>query len=570
MSFEKRSSRKQVTALARTYRVPGGSSLQAIQEVLSGLDCPRSLAVSIILRDDPAQLKTLAFDQFAYPNGYAARDAYLATEIAGKSQFLKTGIDLKKVAMEKFWKSEDLCRQTNFRLRHLDSDPKFRGPNVWLLNAFTRKISSVLVGYSPDELFDEADWGPGVTTLLNGSDVSSVTKFQHEVGITRDLYSFIQPLMKAGYPTWADLLSSKGSFPKFEVGNKVTTVPKTAFTDRVIAVEPGINLWFQKGVGNMIRKRLKVHGIDLNSQERNQSLARSSSKDGKLATIDFSSASDTISEAVVSELFPSHWQVLLDRCRSHFGIINGAPVRWNKFSSMGNGFTFELESLIFFCAAVVVCEYLHLSTSDVSVYGDDVIIPVEAVDLFSSFCDFLGFTINQKKSFSSGPFRESCGSHYFDGLDLKPIYLKVDARNLLEIYRQLNAIRRLAHRRGHSLWCDSSMKNAWLSLFRSVPRNLRFFGPDGRGDGFIIGNFDEACPVSAQRRKRSLWCEGFYVQQFQPVALRRASEEVGLLLARLRNRSIQEYGNYYTLRGRTRLLLVKSLVPSWVELGPWV
>ncbi len=570
MSFEKRSKAKELITLARTHRVPAGSTLQAIQEVLTGLDTPRSLAVSIILRDDPAQLKTLAFDPSHYRNGAEVADAYLATEIASKAQFLNTGFDLKAIAMEKFWKSELLCKQTNSRLKRLHLDPSYRGPNVWMLSAFMRKIAAVLVGYSPDELFGEANWGPGVSTLLNGAEVSATNKFQHEVGITRDLYSLIQPVMKEAYPLWSEVLTENKEFPAFQVGNKVTTVPKTAFTDRVIAVEPGINLWFQKGVGNMIRERLKVHGIDLNSQERNQELSRRASKDGTLATIDFSSASDTISSSIVSEFFPAHWHTLMDRCRSHFGLIEGKPVRWEKFSSMGNGFTFELESLIFYAAATSVCEYLRLPTRDISVYGDDVLIPVGAVDLFSSFCTFLGFTINPKKSFSLGLFRESCGAHYYDGMDVKPVYLKVNARSTLELYRQLNAIRRLAWRRGNTQFCDSRLKNAWLSLYRLVPRTLRLFGSDGTGDGIIIGNFDEASPVLAKHRSRTLWWEGYFVRQLQPVAMLRQSEEVGLLLARLRNRSMQEYRNTYTLRGRTRLSLTWSLVQSWVELGPWL
>jgi len=192
----------------------------------------------------------------------------------------------------------------------------------------------------------------------------------------------------------------------------------------VIAIEPGINLWFQKALGSMIRRRLARFGIDLNDQSRNQSLAYLSSIDGSLATVDFSSASDSISLEVVRELLPPRWFQILDIVRSKVGRkSDGTIVRWNKFSSMGNGFTFELESLIFFAAASAVQEYLHLD-GEISVFGDDVILDVRGYPMFAEYSAFLGFRVNLQKSFSSGGFRESCGSHYFSGVDCKPVFLK--------------------------------------------------------------------------------------------------------------------------------------------------
>jgi len=562
MSSKRRS--KTLLNECRTYRVPEGTTLSAIREVLIGLDCPRSLAVWIIIRDDPSQLKTLGFDPLNYRNMVECRDAYSATKLVSKANFLKTGVDTGEAALQKFFLNEDLCRQTNARFRRLDFDPLFRGPNVQMYNTFVRKISSVLVGYSPWELFDEANWGPGVTTRIKGEIATATNKFQHEVGITRDLYDLVAPCLTAGYPIWGAHLVDVG-FPKFDVGNEITTVPKDAFIDRVIAVEPGLNLWFQKAMGSMIRRRLFCHGINLNLQDRNQQLARKGSKDSTLATVDFSSASDTISKELIRDAFPAHWFALLDAGRSHYGLIEGKPRLWEKFSSMGNGFTFELESLIFYAAACSVCEYLNLSTAEVSVYGDDVIIPSPAFDVFSSFSEFLGFSVGGDKSFSGlVPFRESCGSHYYDGVDIKPVYIKYAARTLLELYRQLNAIRRWSHRRLNNLGCDSSLKGAWLSLYRAVPRTLRLFGPYGMGDGFIMGNFDEACPVHARNG-----IEGYLFWQFQQIGKTRSSEEVGLLLDRLRNKSAQEYGNNYTLRGPTRVAFIRTLVGRWYDLGQW-
>jgi len=563
MSSKKHS--KKLLSKFLSTRVSESVTPSAIQAILQGLDCPRSLAVWIIIRDDPAALKTLTFNPNHYIDMVACRDAYTATKLVSKAKFLKTGLDLDEIALEKFHRMELLCKQTNSRFRHLLYDPSYRGRNVWLLNAFIRKIESVLVGYSPEELFGEANWGPGVSTLIKGENATSANKFQCETGITRDLHDFVSPLLEKAYPMWSNHLTTNG-FPNFQVGNKVDTVPKDAFTNRVIAVEPGFNLWFQKAIGSMIRKRLRVHGIELNYQDRNQQLARKGSLDSSLATVDFSSASDTISKELVRAVLPPHWLSLMEVCRSHCGFIEDKLVHWEKFSSMGNGFTFELESLIFYSAAFVCCEYLKLSTQEVSVYGDDVLLPSHAFDLFSEFSTFLGFQVNPDKSFdSSSPFRESCGSYYYSGVDIKPIFIKNIARNLFDLYKQLNRIRELSHRRLSNVGCDSILKPAWLLLLQAVPRDLRLYGPSGKGDGSILSNFDEATPVRARDG-----IEGYYFRQFAQIAVKQSSEEVGLFLARLRNRSTQEHGNSYALRGRTRVILIVTLVSLWYDLGPWI
>jgi len=316
----------------------------------------------------------------------------------------------------------------------------------------------------------------------------------------------------------------------------------------------------------MIRKRLYRYGVDLDTQERNQKLAELGSKTQHLATIDFSSASDSIAKETVRALLPERWFFLLDTCRSHSGRLPDATQhRWEKFSSMGNGFTFELESLIFFAAAKVVCEYLGLE-SEVAVFGDDVILPTAAAGLFSSFCDYLGFRINQKKSFLSpdGWFRESCGSYYYKGVDVKPIFLKEGLSSVESFYRLANKIRVLAHRRCYYSACDRDLRPMWQHLFEAVPEQLRFLVPISAGDVGFVCNFDEARPQKARN-----CIEGYFYVALCHIGITRFGEEPAMLHLRLRNRSDEEYGNNYTLRGRTRRCITKSLVPQWYNLGSW-
>ena len=88
---------------------------------------------------------------------------------------------------------------------------------------------------------------------------------------------------------------------------------------------------------------------------------------------------------------------------------------------MGNGFTFPLETLIFWALTASACEG---DVDSVSVYGDDIICPRERADDVIDTLTMCGFKINLEKSFVEGPFRESCGCDYYKGIDIRPFYKK--------------------------------------------------------------------------------------------------------------------------------------------------
>lgn len=556
------------------YRAPATLNEETVYRILSSIDTPRALSVWLLYSGKTPechdQLTRLDCKPSDYNDGLSFRDDYTATKLLSKAAYLTTSFDKKAVAMEKFSKFENECRLTNTRFQNLSLDPSFNGPNCWLLNATISKIAKVLGSFSGDEFFDSAGWGPGVTTLLKGSYVSAINKFHLENGITRDLHSLVGDLFHIAYPLWNQHLTHLygGEDDKrwdFQVGNSVVTVPKDSRADRVIAVEPGINLWFQKSIGSMIRRRLLRFSIDLNTQEFNQQAAYDSSRDGRMATVDFSSASDSISREMVREIIPADWLTIMESCRSKYGVLAHGPVYWEKFSSMGNGFTFELESLIFYAAACAVHEYYGISTSSIKVFGDDVIISKDALDLFSSFSSFLGFTINQGKSFSSGYFRESCGSHFWNGIDCKPLFIKERSRNVQAIYKLANGIRLLAHRRNFNYGCDRKFLDVHRYLQDRVPKPLRLKTSLLLGDVGFASNLDEANPSRARHG-----IEGFRVRVLQDVGLTDSLDSPAVLMARLWLPSVSEMNNSYTLRGRTKLRLTTVLVSQWCNFGPWL
>jgi hypothetical protein len=217
------------------------------------------------------------------------------------------------------------------------------------------------------------------------------------------------------------------------------TVPKSSHIDRIACKEPEINMFLQKSVGDFIRNRLKKFGINLNDQRINQGLARDALRHG-LATVDLSSASDSISRQLVFELLPFEWWSHMEDIRSKSVILPcGKTHILEMFSSMGNGFTFELESLIFW-ALTRATSRITAIRGRISVYGDDIVCPNELVKPLTHVFNWVGFVVNLTKSFWSGPFRESCGKHYHNSVDVSPFFLREPVRKKTDIIRLLNRL----------------------------------------------------------------------------------------------------------------------------------
>lgn len=157
--------------------------------------------------------------------------------------------------------------------------------------------------------------------------------------------------------------------------------------------------------------------MDLDDQRLNQRLAAKAFKD-RLATIDLKNASNSVSTSLVELLLPPDWFAYLDSIRTKWTELEGKGIRLEMFSSMGNGFTFELESLIFWAICRSITPY------EVGIYGDDIIVPQDSASEVIGVLEACGFTVNTSKSFLSGCFFESCGKHYFMGVDVTPLYWK--------------------------------------------------------------------------------------------------------------------------------------------------
>ena len=390
------------------------------------------------------------------------QDSYAVGQIAAlfkKRADIDHGIDKAAVALSAFLTSEAECKEMNRVLRD-ETDVNYNARAV-LIHSIQRKISQFL-GPAPSPHQLKCGFGPG-SNIGCSENTNAANKLTANATTTVDALYLLRDVLRTADVAW------RGLKALVIVGAaRFATVSKNWKTDRGILIEPLVNTFLQKGIGAAIRARLRLFGCDLTNQSLNQSRALIGSRTGKYATVDLKSASDCIASLLVLDLLPYEWFELLYACRSHRACLPcGRVVTLEKFSSMGNGYTFELESLIFFALAKVICG------EDVSVYGDDIIVPTEHYDSMIAALRLLGFTPNDTKSFGSGPFRESCGGDFFDGVNVRPIFFD-DSISYMDVMRLYN-------------WSLSTgrLRSLRESLKRLVPKRIRSWGPAGYGDTYF-------------------------------------------------------------------------------------
>jgi hypothetical protein len=418
------------------------------------------------------------------------------------------GVNRREVAIRKFIEAEQLCRETNTILRY-EREGKFNFlPHVAArIYLATQKIARIL-GPVPTLADLKPRFGPGATTQVKKRSASARRKLGQTHACSEDLLPIVRDCLEemqgwvfSHEDTPGDVLSpgpDSVSVPVEIHTGKLNFVPKSAKTDRAIVVEPSLNSMFQMAIGDYMAVRLRRFGVDIRDQSRNQRLAREGSLSGALATLDLSSASDTIAYELIYALLPIDWALFLSHFRSGKIEYKGITISQEKFSSMGNGFTFPLETLIFYGLATSCSASEDLDS--VSVYGDDIIVPTTAYECLVELLNALGFIPNVKKSFSTGPFRESCGADYLSGIDIRPSYVK-DALSAFDIFRL------------HNQYVRRKDYECAAILLNTLDPPLRKWGPDGYGDGHLVTDDFHVKPF-----KRGLgWSGGtFETYTFQP------------------------------------------------------
>lgn len=236
-------------------------------------------------------------------------------------------------------------------------------------------------------------------------------------------------------------LGEKSSLP-FETCNsqsrvaRVIFVPKSIDKLRTICAEPAGLLWYQQGYRRALldyirnRSHPLARRVNLEDQSLNRHLAWEGSLDGKYATIDLSSASDSVSRALIAQWFRKTGLLAPIICtRSAFAALpTGEVIELKMVSPSGSALCFPIETIVF--CSIVEATIREISGtaqgSKYRAYGDDIIVESVYASAVIQRLVMNGFKVNTSKSFttvSTHNFRESCGGEYLDGVDVTPIRL---------------------------------------------------------------------------------------------------------------------------------------------------
>lgn len=323
---------------------------------------------------------------------------------------------------------------------------------------------------------------------------------------------------------WLELLETEKQWLKTRVlfdqvdipGSVWFSVPKSQEIQRACATEPNVNVLMQKALGSWIQERLlRVCKIDIRDQQYlNSRLAGVGSVSGLYGTIDLKSASDRNSMAMIEEFCPRMFVKWVKLFRSPYcSLPSGREVKMEMCSSMGNGFTFPLQTALFVGVVYSVYKLLgipfirnrvvsprvetrRLSASfkfddrkapgNFGVFGDDIIVRSDAYSLCCRFLVKLGHVVNDLKSFNTGHFRESCGTDYFAGYNVRGVYIR-DLRTPLDVYSAINRLTVWSARHEVNLSYTIRLLLGWVK-FLPVP----FSAADYEG---VKVPYDEARPL---------------------------------------------------------------------------
>lgn len=226
-------------------------------------------------------------------------------------------------------------------------------------------------------------------------------------------------------------------------GSIFDTVHKNQTSYRPIAKEPTGNMCLQLAGGEYVSGALRWVGLDIRDQQpKNNRLARLGSISNELATLDLKDASSMQTMKLIELLWPREWYNFMMSVRSPSMQIGEEWINLNMMSTMGNGFTFPVMTM-----TILALLYGYrccrggprnrIDWSITGVFGDDIILQSSEAEEFIDILHRAGYVVNVDKSFVVGPFRESCGGDYWNGVDVTPFYVK-NLRHDADVYKTLN------------------------------------------------------------------------------------------------------------------------------------
>lgn len=357
---------------------------------------------------------------------------------------------LKADGLRKFAIANSKCRVTNDALLTCT----FRQAET--LNSIKRTLAKILKGYKVTD-FKRGYFSSGVAADASRPLADKLDAYSQWVSY---LHHPMYPLGSNNPYSWPTYGCAK-DMPLNVC--KVTAVPKSFKTVRIIAEEDAYRQFHMQCIREALSKAIWRNGyrrqLDLNNQDGNREACLRGSASGCMATIDLSSASDTLSRELVRRIMPEMFHDVLPYLPSHCDYPNpdrGYAVERRKlhmFCTAGAATTFVVESLAFLAicieATAVASVFQEEELTPPRVFGDDMLVDYRAYETTIHYLENLGFIVNQDKSYGVGPYRESCGVEYVYGIDVSSKYFPREVlswKNDANVATSLSSLCALQHR----------------------------------------------------------------------------------------------------------------------------
>lgn len=363
---------------------------------------------------------------FASSDAYKFKAQYQVESILKRYRFSNdtySDQELEKLTIRKFIETQDRLATVDLNTLSLQTTK--------VLDRAARYVARLLGPYSDEEHRNLCRFGKKASVGIPARKACEAERWETPISGSQQQIAWFDAEMRQNWRTQDYLGYQKDSDPLKEGSIycatsylKLVLVPKTFKSLRVIMPNTTIGSYMSYGIGDMIRIRLLRKGYDIRRlQVKHRRLARRASVVNNYVTADLSSASDSISDALVERLLPDDWFKILSQSRIADVLLpDGTIMHSLTHCTMGIGYTFPLQTLLFL-ALLKAIEKTFFSKSRpdlISVYGDDMIyhnrLHTWVLEVFGE----IGFVINVDKTFSDGFFRESCGGDYFHGMDVRP------------------------------------------------------------------------------------------------------------------------------------------------------
>jgi hypothetical protein len=287
--------------------------------------------------------------------------------------------------------------------------------------------------------------------------------------------------------------------------SELVCVPKSMITNRTISKEPTSLQYFQQGAMDLIMNFVSDHNylnrrISFRDQSKSAELARLGSIFGDYATIDLSSASDSVTLYMVKRVFRGTWVLpLLITTRSdNTKLFDGQVIKLNKFAPMGSAVCFPIETIVF----AACCEHVRRTgggRADYRVFGDDIVIQEAAVEQLLHVLAACHFKVNVTKSFWGTTllnFREACGGEYFNGEEVTPLRVSRGFKSTTRFTAQS-----ADHISAYISFANQAFDAGYLQLRREILLHLKNHMPKWLFDSLIfsvdgsrgIKTFEDCC-----------------------------------------------------------------------------